>query len=252
MKEALAGESERRADIRRILSDAHRSHATIELELLGAGRRDVTATIEMVREDDLIICHPIAGGATYPLTTEEEMRLCLFDRQLGRVCGLTKSLGRAKIALGASPGRSGSTPPSQRWLYGYRLTIPQQLVGEDRRRELRAEVEFTLAPEAELFTFGDQPTPVRGVVHDVSTGGMKIRTRNARGRLAVGQRAYLKVSLPEPIGSVTELVRIAHIAPGNSPEQHLIGVAFDEKLEHLGDFVQSVEDKRLRRQQRAS
>ncbi len=193
----------------------------------------MAVTIEQVRSDDFVIGQPTVDGLQHSLATGEQLRMS-FLTENGLMSGRTESRGRIKVPSGG-----------EQMIRGYRLTIPKTLEVDTRREHERVLVIPGLILEAELRTFSQQQ-PIHGVVLDISEGGMKIRCRNAKGKLGNGQRVYLKVELPEPVGLLTEMVRIVHVSPDERMDRHLIGVSFRHRIEGLGRFLEQHEKQRRR------
>lgn len=249
MKEALAGGGAP-DEVRQALALAQRSRARVDLEPFSspAGAPILLAsTIEQVRRDDLIIAQPTKGARTYPLATGEKLRMS-FAIDDTRLTAQTTALGRFKTRSGGSGGsRAGGV------FYGYRLTMPQNtLLMTERRVAYRAPVATDVAPEAELHVL-DQgvAVTVRGVVEDLSVGGMKLRSRNATGRLMPGQRVFLKLVLPEPVGVITEMVHIAHMREAREPDVTIIGVRFERKIPEMHEAVKALDLERKSRRRSA-
>ncbi len=239
---ALYGDPTGRDRVRRSLIAAQHDGARLELEPLAAAAAPPTAmlaTVEHVRQADMIISQPATGGRTRVLTTGETLHMRFFGPE-GGLGGNTTCLGRIKIA----PARSQDSENDEGGgaFYGYRLTLPETLVPEPRRTERRHAIDRALDVEVELRCF-DHLGPVRGVVKDISKHGLKIRSYNAKGKLAVGQRVYLKVELPPPIGLLTEMVVVDRISPGANKHQLIVSVLFPRPIEALTKFLGQDEEE---------
>ena len=236
---ALYGDPTGRDRVRRSLIAAQRDGARLELEPLAAAAEPPTAmlaTVERVRQTDMIISQPATGGRNRVLSTGETLHLRFFGPE-GGFAGNTTCLGRIKI----HPARSDAeNDEGGRAFYGYRLTIPETLVPEARRTERRHTVDRALDVEVELRCF-DQFGPVRGVVKDINSRGLEIRSYNAKGKLAQGQRVYLKVELPPPVGLLTELVEVDRLSPGANKHQLIVGILFVRPIKALAEFLQQDE-----------
>src|SRR6185369_160752 len=145
----LSGDAEHMS-VRDILLAVQRSRQPIELRSTGPGGSQtiMSATIEQVREHDIVISQPSVGGFTRQLTTDERLSLRLFERQRGHLEGQVGCLGRIKVPSG-----------SQTMLYGYTLSLPSQLTPSERREEIRQIARPAVETEAELFTFTGHSTP---------------------------------------------------------------------------------------------
>lgn len=243
MKEALAGSSVP-DEMRQALEAAQRSRARVDLEPLN-GRPDakliLASTIEQVRRDDLLVAQPTIGGRTYPLTTGEKLRIA-FAVDGTRLSGVTTCHGRCKTRSGAGG-----------LFYGYRLSIPEDtLLMTERRLAYRAPVPAEIAPEAELHVLHNgAAVTVHGIVEDVSIGGMKLRSRNASGKVAPGMRVFLKVQLPEPVGLITEMIHIAHIREGTQDDEFIIGLRFESEVSEITEAIKALDLERKSRRRSA-
>ena len=224
---ALAGDDTRREALL-ALAAAHEARVKLKLEPLKtsiANATVMTAAIEQVGED-LIISQPVIGGVTRPLLTGEQLRLSFSLKELGHVTGESEVVGRFKIPSG------GGEP-----LHGYRLTIPQELFPDERRESGRAGGSVNLAREVELYRRPDEE-PIRGVVQNLSQGGMQIRTHDApEPPLRPGERVRLIVHLPAPVGGVNRMVTIARLSSNRNPRHRVIGIAFQHDIPGLRELL---------------
>lgn len=228
----MAGEDPREEALS-ALAAAYEARVKVKLEPLKtsiANATIMTAAIEQVGED-LIISQPVIGGVTRPLLTGEQLRLSFSLKDLGHVMGETEVIGRFKIPSG------GGEP-----LHGYRLTIPQELFPDERRDSSRAGGDVNLAREVELYR-GSGDDPIRGVVQNLSQGGMQIRTHDSPAPpLQPGARVRLIVHLPPPVGGVNRMVTIARLAGNRNPRHRVIGIAFEREIPGLRELLQKSSD----------
>ncbi len=229
---ALAGDDTRREALL-ALAAAHEARVKLKIEPLKtsiANATVMTAAIEQVGED-LIISQPVIGGVTRPLLTGEQLRLSFSLKELGHVTGETEVVGRFKIPSG------GGEP-----LHGYRLTIPQELFPDERRESGRAGGSVNLAREVEIYRRPDEE-PIRGVVQNLSQGGMQIRTHDSpEPPLRPGERVRLIVHLPPPVGGINRMVTIARLAGNRNPRHRVIGIAFERDIPGLRELLQKSSD----------
>ncbi len=231
VRQALCGEANRRETVRRHLGHVLRRRTCLELDPLSIKDnrprgRTMIVQIEMVRQDDFVIGQPAMGGCSYPLAAGEKLQVTLFSG-VTRLTGETKCLGRIKI-----PSGSGGA------FYGYRMVLPEVLTPVARRQRARTAA-FTVAPEAELRACTGHGGTVRGVVHDLSTTGMQIRSRNALGRVEAGMRMYLSTVLPAPVGELNEMVVVRYLTPNERSDQVIIEVEFEQQLERMNPYARS-------------
>jgi hypothetical protein len=225
--------------VRRLLDRVRRARSRLELDHVHA--RDephavMITTIEQLGDDDLVIAPPSIGAQARPLTTGERLRLA-FQGPNGRLAGETRVLGRIKLLSGGGDV-----------FYGYRLEIPPSLEANERRVGRRVPVGIDLAPRAELFRpEAGSELPLRGVVQDISSTGLLIRCPNARGKVSLDDRLFLKVTLPPPVGALDEMVRIARLESGATRDEHLVGVRLERRLDRLAALVQQLESLRRKR-----
>lgn len=237
LKRAFTGEPSEFEVARHILLVAYRDCAKLKIELIdhpGSDPRVMSAAILKVRHKDFVVSHPTIANDKHPLVRGDLLRLS-FLSSAGHLSGRCKSLGRVRIA-GAGSGDGGV-------VYGYRLSFPRSFEAESRSEE-RTSISKEMDVEAELYSTSLRE-PIRGVVKDISKGGLRIRSYNARGKLAKGQRVYLKVELPAPIGLLTEMVRVAHLAPGDDDDHLMIGVDFGRRIEAMSKFLEQNEQMQL-------
>ncbi len=225
---ALAGENDQE-EAKQVLRAAYDARAKLRLEPLRTSIANATvmsAMIEQVSDDVLIISQPVIGGVARRLVAGEELRLSFSLKELGHVMGETEVLGRSKIPSG------GSNP-----LHGYRLTIPEELFPDERRESNRERQGLNLAREVEIYREpGDDP--IRGVVQNLSIGGMQIRTHDSpEPPLRPGQRVRVVVHLPAPVGGVSRTVTIARLAGTRNRRHRIIGIAFEREVPGLRELL---------------
>lgn len=225
---ALGGEDARQEALS-ALQAAYEARVKLRLEPVKtsiANATVMTAAIEQVGED-LIISQPIISGVPRPLLAGEQLRLSFSLKELGHVTGETEVIGRFKIPSG------GGEP-----LHGYRLSIPDELFPDERRESGRTGGSVNLAREVEIYR---RPTeePIRGVVQNLSLGGMQIRTHDSpEPPLQPGERVRLIVHLPAPVGGVNRMVTIARLAGNRNPRHRVIGIAFERDIPGLRELLQ--------------
>lgn len=215
-------------EARNLLRDAYKTRTKLWLEPINTSVRNstlMTATIAQVRSSDVVISQPTIGGVTRPLVTGEELRLRFSHDPAGHLTGETEVLGRQQIESGGS-----ST------LHGYVLAIPHGLDLEERRSDKRSESTVNLAREVELYHQEDAE-PVRGVVQNLSVGGMQIRTHNDQHKLEQGDRVRLVVHLPAPVGGINKMVTIARLAANRNKRQQILGIAFERQIDGLAELL---------------
>jgi len=225
---ALAGE-DAHDEAKEVLRAAYDARSKLKLEPLKTSIANATvmsAMIEQVGEDVLIISQPVIGGVARRLVAGEHLRLSFSLKEVGHVMGETEVLGRSKIPSG------GANP-----LFGYRLTIPQELFPDERRESNRGNQGLNLAREVEIYRSpGDDP--IRGVVQNLSIGGMQIRTHDSpEPPLRPGQRVRVVVHLPAPVGGVSRMVTIARLAGARNRRHRIIGIAFEREIAGLRELL---------------
>lgn len=224
---ALSGE-DAMDEAREALRAAYEARLKIKLESVKTTLANATvmsAAIEQVREDDLVINQPVIGGVARKLVKGEELRLSFSLKPWGNVVGATEALGRFKIPSG------GSSP-----IAGYLLSMPPELFPDDRRETRRGNTDFNLAREVELYCEGHHE-PIRGVLQNLSRGGMQIRTHDSAPHLKPGERVRLVVHLPPPVGGVNRMVTVARLAGNRNPRHRVIGIAFERELEGVAELL---------------
>ncbi|TVQ51644.1 MAG: PilZ domain-containing protein [Phycisphaerales bacterium] len=232
LRQAFTGDDKSESgQVRSLLQQAERHSRVIELvpllhtpQLQG---RPLTATIEMLRQDDLVISQPMIGGRNYPLAKNEGFELVVTSPS-GPRSGETKSLGRIKV-----PTAAGRT------LYGYRIAIPASLEGADRRESRRHQFNERRAPVIEIYPL-NREKPVRGKVLDISSTGVRILCEKCDLSHLVKQDAVLKIALPEPaddLVQVATLVRCSNVGRRGTQE---IAAQFKQPVASLGALVSSM------------
>lgn len=243
--DVLLRASEEAEAVWRELERARRTRTRIELQSMNAAarqrdRKPMATNIEQLRADDLVIAQPTLGGYTRPLATGERLEMTFFTPR-GRAITATRSLGRIKIPSG---GRG--------MLYGYKLALPEQIALSERREEQRIRIAIDLAPKVELIIAGNDPArSIKAVGHDLSAGGMLVRTRRGGGALTANQPLVMRLQLPEPVGAVEEPVTVAAINPGPQEGEHLVHLRFSRPIPGLDTLLRLLELRRRKRQHAA-
>lgn len=234
VKRALGAGPNAQERARLLLQEASRARTTLDLEPLnqtGFHKLVLAATIEQVRHDDLVISQPLVGALNHPLATGEELLMSFGVDSMGGVSGETEALGRVQVPSGGA-----------RLLYGYRLAMPAVLRADERRRHRRVRFGAGPPPAAALYP-RPKDTPLRGIVLDVSIGGLLIRVlHEPECELALQQRVHLSVQLPPPVGVIDESVTVVRLAPSANRTNNYVGVAFDGEVEGLADLVRRLEE----------
>jgi c-di-GMP-binding flagellar brake protein YcgR len=235
IKSAISGEDPLE-QVRAHLRHAQRSRAKVFLHSIDSkeAQPSLITQIEQVEKDAFQITRPAAGGVLHPLAVNERFEMTFMDGR-HRYGGETSCLARVRIPSGGS-----------RVLFGYRMSLPNQLIAHERREHARATVGFDLAPKVEISSFSFEGV-VRGTMIDVSAGGMQVRTYTAKGRLTLDQQVFVNCALPDPVGELSEVMRIAYLGEGKVEGQVIIGLAFRDRVETIDQFVRRYELQRARR-----
>ena len=227
LSRAIGGDDPRQEAVL-ALAAAHKAHVKLKIEPLKtsiANATIMTAAIEHVGEY-LIINQPDIDGVSRPLLDGEQLRLSFSLKEIGHVMGEAEVIGRFKIPSG------GDGEP----LHGYRLTIPKELFPDERRDSDRAG-SVNLAREVELYRSPSEE-PIRGVVTNLSQGGMQIRTHNPpEPPLRSGERVRLIVHLPPPVGGINRMVSIARLAGKRNPRHRIVGISFEREIPGLRELL---------------
>lgn len=236
-KDAISAPAREAEMTRTLVEEAWRRRVRIELRGKREGDRPsrlATTLIEEVSANDLVIAQPMAGRAVRPLFPGEELEIA-FTLDRGRYCAETRALGRITLPSGAA----GS-------FYGYRIALPTAFNTAERRGRGRVSIGFDTMLKVHLVALERFDPPLTGVVHDLGTGGCRVRSREARGRVGVGDRFVVHVTVPDT-PPVAAPATVTHVRPGRNPEDTLIGLRFDSPLEQLQAFVRNAEERRRRR-----
>jgi len=242
MVNALSSDAQHREHLRSILESAQRQRARIELtpDIPSVDQQVVSATtIELLRDDDIVIAQPTIGGLTRPLAINESITMSLIDAG-ERISGTTRCLGRVVLPSGSTAGAGSGS------LYGYRLAWPDDLLADDRRADVRVTVGFDLAPRALLY-YGDKTDGYRAIIIDLSLAAAQVRTLEAAPLLPVGSDLLLTATLPEPVGHITDIVHVTRAQLSGRDGQILLGLTFSRQLPSLDAFLQEVARRRSHR-----
>lgn len=254
LNDVLVGSPDATRTVREFIEKAQRRYRKVELEPLltpgwPAGAVEVTsgasppprrelmaATIEQVREADLVISQPMIGGRVRPLVAGEPLKIGVLGRD-GRRVGRTKCLGRIRIQTGG-----------RQMMYGYRLALPPELHAEDRRQNYRIPLEFDLAVVVELHPGDDAPAIV-GVLMDLSAGGAKARIRcpELPAPIRAEGEVTLRMTLPDPVGSFEQPVRINRVERCIRTGHHIIAIEFGESVDAMDRLIRALEIRRAKR-----
>jgi len=227
---ALGGHSATRDAVHATMHEAQGLRTKLSLDVIttASARGNVLTTVlEQIDGETLIISQPSVGGLTHPLAFGETMKLSFVQNNQHHV-GQCRCLGRVKIA-------AGNGQP-EHLLFAYRLSIPESLQVEDRRREPRVDIAFGRTIEAQLYS-PRLEGPLLGTVQDISMTGARIRSAMGVGSVASGQELFLKSMMPEPIGLVDEVVEVVRVEVDPNTGHHTIGIAFRRKVQGLEDFI---------------
>ena len=234
VKRALGAGPNAQERARLLLKEAYRARTTLDLEPLnqtGFHKLVLAATIEQVRDDDLVISQPLIGALNHPLAIGEELLMSFGVDSMGGVSGKTQALGRVQIPSGGA-----------RLLYGYRLAMPAVLRAHERRQHHRVTFGSGPPPAAALYP-RPKDAPLRGTVLDISIRGMLIRIlHEPECELALQQRVHLSVQLPPPVGVIDEDVTVVRVAPSANRTNNYVGVAFKGEVEGLAELVRRLEE----------
>jgi c-di-GMP-binding flagellar brake protein YcgR len=242
MKQALSGEAEVIASIRKELSALQRSRAKVTLQLVGpnAPNESLASVIEHVRANDIVISQPSSGALTRPLAAGERVRI-MFATSSGLNAGESRVIGRIKLPSGA-----GGT------FFGYRLSIPVSLHTVDRREFRRIPMEKTSAPLVHLAmknesNAGMACASASGSIMDISMGGMQVRLDGSAGPINPGSSVTIIADFPPPVGSINHPAKVVRF--DHDPQTGLtrLGLQFEAPIPNLARFLSQFEKRSARR-----
>lgn len=220
--------------VHRLLVEAYRTSTKIELEPLSQSslhKLVLIATIEDVRENEIIISQPLVGSLNHPLATGEHFRFLINSKSLGHLSGKTESLGRIEIESSEA-----------RMIYGYRMSLPASLRVATSQKKLRVRFGSGPPPSVALY-LRRKCIPLRGTVQDITPTGMLIQVlHKGEQELELGQKVHLSVHLPEPVGSVGVEVTIIRLAPSSNKVNNYIGVSFAREIEGLETLIKKMQN----------
>jgi c-di-GMP-binding flagellar brake protein YcgR len=238
LRALLSGRSCDRTAVRRALEQCARQgrQLTIESTRNRSSSESMSASIELVREDDFIIDLPMVGGRVRPLAINEPLRIG-FMTESGFTSGLTKPLSRFRFSSGGED--------SSRVLYGYRMGMPDELHTNNRRSAHRVSIEHAHPVYVTLHAPGTDQT-MRATILDISASGMRLRLEQ-HVMLIDGQEMLLMAELPMSCGSVEEPVRIVRVMQCPRTELPVVGVSFPEEVVSVARYVRQLEIQHARR-----
>ncbi|MFM7134069.1 MAG: PilZ domain-containing protein [Planctomycetota bacterium] len=181
----------------------------------------------------LVISRPLEGPNRRELLAGERLHLSVASER-GFHHGDVEVLGRWSTGEGASKR------------YGYRVSIPQALVHEERRMVHRVPVAFDLAPVAHLSRPASLAPVGSGVVVDLSEGGMCVRAE-LRNLVVPGEAIIVRASFPAVIPEIHTRMEIAHAVPSRAAGQHDLGLRFLEPQPELAQAIRALEIRRVNR-----
>lgn len=237
LRRKMTGDDERTNHVRRLFVEAYRARAKLELTEPSGPDPDrvITASIEQVGHDHLIINQPSVGGLTVPLPKGCSLRASFLvgtDRWSCR----TRCLGRAKIASGGGA----------KMLYGYRLAMPDEINHSIKQRaRYRIRVGIELAPSANLIMESPEDVRIEGIIDDLSEGGLLITTEQSLSSVRIMQVGIAHIALPEPIGQTKIGVTVRHIRKRGN--YNALGVEFEHEIPGLRELIRSLEIKQGQR-----
>lgn len=212
-------------EVRSILQEAQNERVKVELVEASTGSPvRMSTTIEQVREGDVIISRPMHNSQLRPLASS------------GRLTIHLSIAGRDLKATVTNEGRVRMASGGGKVFYGYRLSLPTEFQVEERRRAVRIETNADFAPDVEISALGTCG-PVHGVVVDMSANGMKVRSRNALGKVESGQRVYVKVELPRPVGLFKQIVHVVDVSPCADTGSTVLRLAFFEPSADIAEML---------------
>jgi len=203
------------------------SGSELDLRTTDARAVQMKARLYVASEQDLCIGLPVVGEQRTSLRTGEKLDVIL-PAGAPLPVARTAVLGRVRVR-----GPEGMAIP------GYRLEMPGPLSDRDAAARVRDEApEHDRGPtiEAELRTI-DAPTPVRGVLVDLTEAGVTIRSRNALNRTRPGDHMHLRCDLPAPVGSIDVPVSIIRVDPDQGRDTVRIAARFRDPIEGMGELV---------------
>ncbi|MFM1805032.1 MAG: PilZ domain [Planctomycetota bacterium] len=221
--------------VRTVLEDAARRSAPI-----GIGTVDGVAlpsplsghVVELL-EDALVISRPFDGSARKELVAGEHLHLSIGARR-GFHHGDVEVLGRFVSDEGSARR------------YGYRLSIPANLIHEERRELHRVPVAFDLAPTAVLLRPNTLEEIGEGTVQDISEGGMCIRIDLAT-LLRPGETVIVRAVFPSVLPEIRTRATIAHAMDARQSGFTDLGLRFSEPQDALAQAIRALEIRRINR-----
>lgn len=191
---SVSGEPAPSRDVMRALRIAERKNLDVWVTSLDGGDPlELSGHIISVRRDCVHI--HLERPAARALPADAPVRLSI-NTSNGRLVGRTRILTPRE----KSPGHE--------WV----IAVPDQLQAFNRRAVARTTLGGSLHLDVELHAaHSELAEPIRGTLGTITAHRAVIRARNARDRLAIGDRLYFKTLLPEPVGEVGEMAEVEQI-----------------------------------------
>lgn len=205
--------------VRQLMREACQTGAEVTLESLlpDSGLHDLLRTrIERVRDEEVVIAPPVAGSSSPYLKRLAPYRMSFHTRR-GRASGQTRVLGSILL------GDSGTGPST-----GFRLAMPREIHVTDPQDELALLLGRDMVLEGELHILG-RNGPLVGLVAELTPSGVHLRCRSTLPDLHRGQKAQLRLDLPEPTGNFTEWCSIAAVEADPESNAFIVGVSFEKR-----------------------
>ena len=228
------------ASIRSILRQAVGRSSSIGIGTLDgvALPSPLSGHVVELEHDALVISRPFDGAARRELVAGERLHLSIASEN-GFHHGDVEVLGRWVS------GGAGSANPTER-RYGYRVSIPQALVHEERRGLHRVPVAFDLAPKAVLLRPITLSEVGDGTVLDVSEGGLCVRAA-LRTLLRPDESVVVRADFPAILPSIHARTTVAHVLESRKAGDYEIGLRFAEPQAELGSAIRALELRRINR-----
>jgi PilZ domain len=223
------------ASVRAILHRAVASSAPIGIGTVdGAALPSPLAGHVVALEDDaLVISRPFDGSVRRELVSSERLHLSIGSDR-GFHHGDVEVLGRW---VGDEGGEKR---------YGYRVSLPQVLIHEERRGLHRIPVAFDFAPPVFLLRPITLAEIGEGTVLDISEGGMCVRV-SPKALLRPDESVIVKAEFPAILPPIHTRTSIAHIVDARQEGQVEIGLRFNDPQPALGQAIRALELRRINR-----
>ncbi len=233
LSRAVAGEPAASREVIRALKNARDRNTDVVISVMSGDSSGFEATgrVTALERQGIRIrqVRPADATETIPLSTQVRLRL---TTHYGRL------VGRCRV-LSCETVRSPAGLPTLEYV----LSAPESLDAFDRRASSRGTLGGPVIIEGELRqTNDDVAEPVRGLIGALTPTSAVLKSRNASGRVAIGQRMLFKGLLPPPVHEIAEMAVVTRVDGGNGALS--IHIEFESELRIIAEAIHDQAESR--------